>query len=603
MKSYLAAAVLAAAIGASGCTHRMTGDDILARVTPHHPRLMMTSDTIATIKMAVGADPWLAARYERQKNRADRFLAEPPSQYVLEATDRDRLLDTTRRVLDRVTTLALFYRLEGDRRYLDRCWVELEAAARFRDWDPEDFLGTANMTAAFAIGYDWLYEAWSAGQRQTVRHALVELGLKPGLAAYHSGRRWVRWKDNWNIHCNAGLALGALAIADELPDVAGEVLAYGRNLVPNALSQFAPDGAWAEGPMYWENATLFAAMYLDSLRTACGTDFGLGTNPGLDQSGWFPAYLNGPANGAFNFADALEDSEPRSGPQFFWLARRFHEPRYAQYEMDHADGRIPALELIWGSGVEHTAWQTIPTDRYFRGVEVVAARDRWDDRRAWFFGFRAGSNTVGHAHLDAGSFVLDAKGVRWAIDLGPDDYGLPGYSDDDDKGQRWNYYRLRAEGHNTLVINPGNGPDQNRKGTGKIVSFASMPQGVKLTADLSPVYPDADRVVRALSFRRGQGVEVTDSIKLRRKGDVWWFLQTRAAARSTADGRTLELKQDGQTLAIELLQPTSARFEVGPSEPLPSSPHPRKQAVNNGVSRISIHLTEVDHVEIAVLFE
>jgi hypothetical protein len=171
--------------------------------------------------------------------------------------------------------------------------------------------------------------------------------------------------------------------------------------------------------MYWENATLFAAMYLDSLETACGTDFGLGDIPGFDKSGWFPEYLNGPAGGSFNFADAEEDRDPRSGPQLFWLARRFHEPRYAQYEIENPKGRISALELIWGAGVERKEWRTIESDHYFKGVEVATMRDGWDKANGWFVGFKAGANSVDHAHLDVGSFVLEAKGVRWAIDLRP----------------------------------------------------------------------------------------------------------------------------------------------------------------------------------------
>ncbi|MGH7945950.1 MAG: hypothetical protein ACREH8_23950 [Opitutaceae bacterium] len=42
-------------------------------------------------------------------------------------------------------------------------------------------------------------------------------------------------------------------------------------------------------------------------------------------------------------------------------------------------------------------------------------------------GFKAGRNTVNHAHLDLGTFTFDAGGVRWAGDLGRDDYNLPGY--------------------------------------------------------------------------------------------------------------------------------------------------------------------------------
>ncbi len=559
---------------------------------------MMTSDTIGRIKANLAVNPWLRTRYERQRERADRFLAEPAASYVLDGTDR--LLDTSRRVFDRVSTLALVYRIEGSRKYLDRCWSELAAASQFSDWDPAHFLSAAEMTAGFALAYDWLYDAWTDAQRQTIRQAIVRLGLLPGLAAYRSGRRWPAWNSNWNIVCNSGLALGALAVADEAPDIAGEILVRALSSIPIGLRQFGPDGGWGEGPMYWENATLFAALCLDSFQTACGSQFTVEDIPGMDRCGWFPVYLNGPAGGAFNFADAIEDPSPRSGPQLFWLARRFHEPRYAQYEIENHTGRITALELIWGAGIEPQPWRTIEPDRYFRGVEVATMRDGWNGARGWFVGFKAGSNTVDHAHLDVGSFVLEAKGVRWAIDLGPDDYDLPGYSRDDD--QRWTYYRLRPEGHNTIVIDPGAGPGQDHAGAGRITSFTASPQGVDLSADLAGAYPAAERIVRSVSFVRGKTVRVQDAIKLRRAGEIWWFLQTRARVQPSAGGRELVLSQAGETLNLRLLEPESARFETGPAEPLSASPHPPKQAVNLGVTRIAIHLSQVRDTSIAVLF-
>jgi hypothetical protein len=577
----------------------MTGREILTKVNPKHPRLMMTTNTIATIKSNLPNDPWLQQRYRRQKDRADRFLNEPVSIYRLHG--RDDLVDISRQVLERVTTLALVYRMEGDKKYLDRCWLELDAAAHFHDWGPRQFLDTAEMTAAFAIAYDWLYDAWTEDQRQVLRQSIINLGLQPGLSAYAT-QHWPHQVDNHNTVNNGGLILGALAIADESPEIAGKILARAIASDPYSLSQFAPDGAWPEGPMYWDYTTEYESMSLDSLETACGTDFGLGDIPGVDQGGWFPLYDNGHADGSFNYADADDDHLIRSGPQLLWMARRFHDPQLAQYERDFPHGRVTALDVIWGAGLDHQPWQTIAPDRCFHGVELATMRDGWDKPNGWFVGFKAGSNDIGHAHLDVGSFVLETKGVRWAIDLGPDDTDLPGYSDDDG-GQRWTYYRLRAEGHNTLVINPGQGADQDRLGAGKITTFTSTPKGVELTADLTGVYPAANRVIRSLSFVRGQSLKVTDAIQLRQTGEVWWFLQTRADVKPSADGRTLTLNQKGQTLTLKLLEPTSARFEIGPSEPLPTSPHPPNQAVNTGVSRIAIHLANVQEATISAQFE
>jgi hypothetical protein len=588
------------ALAFAACARNDDGRAILAKIRPGHPRLMMTVDTIGNIKAAVSSDPWIRRRYRAEKARADQFLAQPVS--VAEFKGGDGMVDTSRQVLERVTTLALVYRIGGDRRYLDRAWSELEAAARFRSWGLRPFLSTAEMTAAFALAYDWLYDDWNEDRRQALRRAILELGLRPGLEAY-SSQRWPLQPDNHNIVDNGGLALGALALGNEDPGICGRILALGLASAPRCLAQFSPDGAWPEGPMYWGYEMEYASMYLASLETACGTDFGLGDIPGVGAGGWFPLYVNGPAGGPFNFGDAPEDRETRSGPPLLWLAARFHEPRYAQYEIEHPNGRMSVLDLVWGAGAGHEPWQTIPPDRYFRGVELATMRDRWGDARAWFVGLKAGSKDASHNHLDLGTFVLEAKGVRWAVDLGGDDPDLPGYSHDDGDGRRWTYYRLRAEGHNTLVIDPGPGPDQSYRASGKITSFQSTPRGVELAADLTPAYPAAARIVRRLLFVRNQGVTINDTIELKQAGEIWWFLQTRASVASSPDGRALILRQAGETLRVSLLQPVSARFETGPAAPLPTSPHPSRQGENPGVTRIAIHLARTQQAAIAVRFE
>ena len=77
------------------------------------------------------------------------------SEYKLERP-RGLRRQVSRRVVDRVTTLALMYRITVREPYLRRALAELHAAAAFRDWNPPVFTDTAEMTHAFAIGYDWL---------------------------------------------------------------------------------------------------------------------------------------------------------------------------------------------------------------------------------------------------------------------------------------------------------------------------------------------------------------------------------------------------------------------------------------------------------------
>jgi len=568
-------------------------NEILAKLRPGHPRLLASESDFARLKERVATDPQLKEWHAKLRADGLRMLEQPVSKY--EIPDGLRLLSTSRRVLDRQQTLGLLYRLDGDRRYVERAWKELEAAAQFPDWNPRHFLDTAEMTHAFAIGYDWLYDQWTDDQRAVLRQAIVEKGLKLGVACHHGGTSygwWTKSEHNWNQVCNGGIGMGALAVADLEPELAGEFLNAALKSLQLPMRRFAPDGAWDEGPGYWNYATSYNVVFLAALETALGTDFGLSQIPGFAEAGMFPIYATGPLGKTFNYADGGEGTI--RAPQMFWLARKFDRPAYAAYQRKVASA--DALDLLWlapgGSGKTD-----LPLDRHFREAEVVTFRSAWDDRNALFVGFKAGDNKANHSNLDLGSFVLDALGVRWVVDLGADNYNLPGYFG----GQRWTYYRLRAEGHNTVLINPGSGPDQDPKAAARIIRFEPRPDRAFAIADLTPAYAkQARQVKRGIALLDRREVLVQDEIESDQPVEVWWFLHTPAEVEVAEDGRSATLTRDNQRMVAQVLSPDGVRFTTMNAQPLPSSPQPEKQARNDNIRKLAIHVTDAKSLRLAV---
>jgi hypothetical protein len=483
-----------------------------------------------------------------------------------------------------------------DHRYRDRLWQEMETVAAFKDFNPKHFLDTAEMTHALAIAYDWLYGDWTEPQRTVIREAIVRHGLKPGLAVYQSRGGWPRSEHNWNQVCNGGMTLGALAVGDEERDLAGRILHSALASLPLAMRSYAPDGAWGEGPGYWSYATTYNVFMLAALESALGSDFGLSKMEGFSQTGLFPLYMTGPTGRAFNF----EDSGERIGRAdvLFWFARRFDLPACAHFAA--SGGRPSAAAMLWHDkpGQDPQA-AGLPLDKYWRTVEVVTMRSRWNDPQAMFVGMQSGSNRVNHNHLDLGSFVLDALGQRWAVDLGADDYNLPGYFG----RQRYNYYRLRAEGHNTLVLNPDQKADQDPGATAKISRFESKPDRAFAVAELTPAYAkQAEEVHRGILLLRQGALLLQDEVRAAKPVDFWWFVHTPAAVALDEDGRAATLSQGGATFTAWLLGPAGARFEVRPADPLPSSPQPPKQARNDRIRKLTVHLPATRDVRLAVVF-
>lgn len=569
-------------------------ENFLTRLRPEHPRLIATASDFATLRVRLGEDSTLGDWFKKLKTDGDRMLTTEPSKY--EIPDGLRLLSTSRRVLNRVQTLGLLRHLTGDINYTGRAWKELQAAAAFPDWNPRHFLDTAEMTHAFAIGYDWLYHDWIASERDTLRVAMIEKGIKPALELYRKNSGWTRARHNWNQVCNGGIGIGALALADVEPALAAEVLRGAVKSIQLPMHEFAPDGAWAEGPGYWNYATTYNCDFLAALETALGTDFGLGTMPGFAQAGMFPIYLTGPLGRTFNYADGGDS--PIRAPHLFWMARRFKLQVYAAYQRAVASAH--PLDLVWWrKEFQTTAHDTLPLDKHFRVADIVTFRGDWNDPQTSFVGFKGGDNKANHSNLDLGSFVLDALGVRWVVDLGADDYNLPGYFGK----QRWTYYRLRAESHNTLVLNPGTEPDQDPAAAAPISNFASQPDRAFAIADLSAAYAKhAQSVRRGLAmFDRRRQVLVQDEVRADRPAEVWWFLHTPAQVTVSDDGQSALLSLDGRRLQARLLGPAAARFTVRDAKPLPSSPQPEKQNPNCGIRKLAVQLREVRDLRLTVL--
>jgi len=587
---YSAFGLLVALSPASAANWRAPSD-VLATLRRSHPRLYLLDSDLPQVKKGIAVDAVIKEWYDELEGEAEKMLVEPPAEYKLIGP---RLLSQSRAALRRISTLACLYRLDGDRRKAERARRELLAVSAFPDWHPPHFLDTAEMTHAAAIGYDWLYNFLSSHDRAVVRKAIVEKGLNAGLKVYASAGRWTKTEFNWNQVCNGGLALGALAVADEEPAIAREVLDATRASVPLAMASFGPDGGWAEGPSYWDYATAYNTFYLAALETSLGTDFGFTKMRGFAEAGLFRIHTTGPLGLTFNYADSKPHAS--TAPQMFWLAKEFSQPVYAWSERRITDNHPTIFHVIWAAriadwlkGNAHAAPSLdthLPLDAFFQGVNVATFRSDWVDSNAFYLAFKGGDNKADHSHLDLGTFVFDALGERWALDLGPDNYDLPDYF----RKLRFTYYRLRTEGHNTLTIG---GENQNSDAKAPIVGFLSTPDRAFAVADLTEAYaPRGCKVRRGVALLRRNEVLVEDEIESGDPIDLIWNFHTRANVE--LDGGRVILSLEGKQIEARILSPERVRFEVIPADP------PPPQAQQPDVHNLVIRLPTAKQVNIAV---
>ncbi|MCU6711291.1 Ig-like domain-containing protein [Paenibacillus sp. J5C_2022] len=565
-----------------------------------HPRLLAKAEDFQRMRDLIGTDARFTEWYMNAKEEADLILPQPVKDYS--KPDGLRLDKTS---ANRIVTLAFAYQLTGDTVYAERAWEEMEhvSGSAYPDWSPGHYLDTAGMTYGVAIGYDWLYDYLTQSQRDMVRQAIVDKGLTPAVPMYLDKTYWwVYNRDNWNFVCNAGMTIGALAIADEEEELAGLILREAFKSIQYGLPQYAPDGSAKEGPGYWEYGAIYLLYFLSGLETTFGHDYGFSASEGLAETPLYPIHIAGP-QGAFNYFDNSEALI--AGRTLLWFADHDNKPEYTwyhQYATDH--GRTGGLyDALWYRPELYGANPPQELDRKFEIPEAVTMRSDWNDPGALFAGFKGGMNGAPHSDLDTGTFVLDAQGVRWAVDIGLENYNLPGYWDMSETGQRWTYYRKRAEGHNTLLISPGTGPDQDVDSLSEVTTTSfNETGGAYAIADLTPAYhrnaASVNRGVALIDERRQFLVQ--DEIVAKVPSELYWFMHTRASIEISPDGTSAMLSQDGRQLYVKLLTPGNASFSVMDAVPLPTSPNPSGQTSNYGVKKLTIHMEDVLNETISV---
>jgi hypothetical protein len=573
----------------------------LATLRQGHPRLIILDSEMPAIKHAVAKDPFIKAWYRQELAIGEKLLTTPPDTYTIGGSEHT-LLATSRDMEGRIFTLAGLYRIDGDKRFAQRATQEMLAAAAFPNWYPTHFLDTAEMTAALGVGYDWLYSALSPADRITIRNAIATKGIDPWIERIRSGEAIHHEHNNWNQVCNGGESVGALAIADQDPQRAQAILEHAQLAIASIMKLFAPDGGFEEGPGYWNYATSYNVLYIAALDSALGTDFGASNAPGFSTTVDYHIQSTGPTLQYANFGDAEPDVYP--SPQVFWFARRFHRPFYAAHErpivlnttldpkLQKESSRFSMLGLMWAALPPIAGDKSqLPRVQSFARVAQAYMRSAWNDPNAWYVGFKGGDAHASHGHLDLGSFVLDAFDQRWASDLGPDSYGLPGYFGH----RRWSYYRMRTEGHNTLTID---GDNQDLDAKAPLTATGSAGKTLYAIANLDQAYKSKltswSRGIEILDNKR---VLVQDQIVPAGAVSVVWNFHTFATVQIAPDGRSATLTRNGATLKARILSPAGARFSTANTQP------PPPQEPNPGLTNLVIPIQQqTAPATIAVLF-
>lgn len=548
----------------------------------NHPRLLMNSDDFTTLqnKLSSNPDENLTLLHNTIMSVSRSTGLDPqPLTYKLDSSNK-RILDVSRNALIRIFTCAYAYRMTGETQFLTKAETDINAVCDFINWNAErHFLDAAEMATAVAFGYDWLYNELKESTRSNAANALNLFAFQPALNGKWN-LNFYEANNNWNQVCNGGLVTAALAVYERVSKEAEEIIEKAIESNKTAIeAMYSPDGNYSEGPGYWCYGTLYQALMLSALNSTLGSDGGLSNVPGFSKTGEYMLYTVGLNNRFFNYADCAPGAVPALALWYF--ADRFNDPSLLFNELrmlqsgkysTSSEVRLLPMLMAFAKDLNLDGIQK-PTKKLWSGkgeTPVVMVHTDWtytDSDK--YLGIKGGKANSSHGHMDAGSFVYDAYGVRWSMDFGLQSYttletqlaALGGNLwDMGQNSMRWDVFRLNSLNHSTISINDAK---HLVNGSATLVTVIENETEIGATFDLTAaVSNQAASAIRTVKIVEDKDLIVEDRIKARtdKAAKVRWTMVTPATP--TIESNRIALTFGGKTMYLSAKSTTGITYKT-----------------------------------------
>ena len=468
------------------------------------------------------------------------------------------------------------------------------AAIDYEPWGytynkPNVDLAAGHLLYAIGWAYDLLYDDFTPAERARIRASLTRhAALVYAYFAPAPGKR-LNFTQNHDFIPTAGLAVAALALLGEADD-APRWATLARAHHHRAASLLSPDGHYYEGFEYWIFSTPWLVHFLDAWEHATGEslwDRDLFRNWKL----YLAHALLPDGQTVVDFGDIWEGALTRAGEGgdyarvypggslqsnfnvMYRVAARLQDPEAQTVAERYASFRHSNLEEYWtllwrDPDLKAAPIGALPLAHHFADSGVVYARTSWN-ADATAFAFKAGppeghrvtsllaqapewTLSSGHAHPDAGSFVLWARGRYLVGDTGY--AGLPS-----------------ARDHNTLTFG---GVGQGQEGEHDVwagVPYAQLDRiritdvqlgggEQRIVADLTAAYPASlglERVVRTFTFDGAGAFRVQDEVVARKPVPVEWRLHADVPFAPGPVGHAIDVRGVALDLAAQGVSSTT----------------------------------------------
>ncbi|MBQ4110217.1 MAG: discoidin domain-containing protein [Clostridia bacterium] len=551
-----------------------------------HPRVYAGIDKINALVRQRKTVPWKKRAYEQMVDTADKHVDEADYNTVANV-----VIPSLNDFNQKTKRMCLVYLATKEQKYLDRLWYDIQQWGNLENWNHSHFLDVASVSMTFSMMYDWLYDYWTEDQRKFIADKIAQHALN--YAIENAYGNWAMGVDyarpiaeddeplgNWNIVCQTGLIMGALAIMDrpEYRDLCAEVIEIGLRSIEYSLIQFAPDGSWEEGPTYWDFTWRHMSYLFETLKLSLGKTYGYLEYKPLQTSIDFAIGMSMATGTAFAVGDANTGNiDIESLP---WLVNYTDNKEHLKWLNNIYENNVSIPDfnaaLFLDADKGDTGIVNYNQDIFYESLDTGISTSGWGNYSATALGYHCGTNMAGHMNFDSGTFALDMLGVRWIDDIGRSDYTMPNYN-----GGPLNQsasYAVRTEGNNCYVINPSLHSGQIKETYGqKIISKGFTDNEAFVVMDITASYADnADKALRGFKLSEDrQTLTIRDEIKIKdsKPNSVFYsFMHTLQSLKLGESKNVAYFEGKGKTLKAELISNQPLEFAIMEAEMLPTSP-------------------------------
>ena len=462
-----------------------------------------------------------------------------------------------------IAEVSLAYVVEQKPEYLAAAKAWTLAAIDYEPWGytynkPNTDLAAGHLLYAIGWAYDLLHAEFTAGERARIRISLERHANLVYDAFAPKPGRTLRFTQNHDFIPTAGLAVTALALMGESKD-AERWAALARAHHHRTGQLLSPDGHYYESMEYWIFSTPWLVHFLDAWEHSTGESL-WERDVFRNWKTYLAHTLLPDGQNVYDFGDIWEGPVTRAKKggdyeraypggtlqsnfnHMYRVAARFKDPEAQAIAQRYADFGHSNLEEYWtllwrDASLKPAPMTAFPLQHHFKDMGVFYYRTSWE-KDALAFAFKAGppeghrvasllpklpewSLDSGHAHPDAGSFIIWANGRYLTGDTGY--AGLP-----------------TARNHNTVTFG---GVGQGVEGqhdvwrgapysvfTGiRIRSVTPKGKAITIEADLAAAYPKVAALAsftRTFAFDGASSFSVSDRFTLKEPTAIEWRVQS-----------------------------------------------------------------------------